>query len=183
MTETATSWRDRLRRVPLLFRVLFVVTLLPLAEYALLVWISETIGFTLTLLALLSSGALGAWFVRRQGLWAWNRILGQVRRGEPVGESIFDGVLILLAGVLLIMPGILSDVVGGALLFAKVRRGLRERLGTWLRNRAMMQVMRFHADGRFTMEAETEAPPPADPPVRTLDGAPLAPIGRPIEAR
>lgn len=173
MSDIVSTWREKLKRVPLLFRVLVGITLLPLAEYALLVWISDTIGFTLTLLLLLSSGALGAWCVRRQGLRAWNRILLQVRRGEPVGESIFDGVLILLAGVLLITPGLLSDIVGGSLLFTRVRAGLRERLGRWLRRRAMVQFMAFHADGRVSIEEDLVEPqqPAAEdaPPLQTLD--------------
>lgn len=160
--------------MPLLFRVLVVITLLPLAEYALLVWISDTIGFTLTLLLLLSSGALGTWCVRQQGLKAWNRILQQVRRGEPVGESIFDGVLILLAGILLITPGLLSDIAGAALLFTRVRAALRDRLGGWLRRRAMMQFKAFHADGRVSVEEDLGEPRPeskaeSPPPIQALD--------------
>lgn len=174
ISDIASTWRAKLKRVPVLFRVLVVITLLPLAEYALLVWISDTIGFTLTLLLLLSSGALGTWCVRQQGLTAWNRILQQVRQGEPVGESIFDGVLILLAGILLIMPGLLSDVVGAALLFPRARAWLRERLGQWLRRRAMLQFKAFHADGRVSVEDDVVEPPlePAaeeTPPIQTLD--------------
>lgn len=171
--------RFRLRRMPWLLRALLAVALVPLLEYALLVWISDTIGFLLTLLLLLAAGAVGAWCVRSQGLDAWGRLLDRVRQGEPVGEAIFDGVLILFAGLLLITPGFLTDVFGFALLVPRVRNRVKERMSKWLRRRAMMQVEAFHADGRFTVHGEVAAADdgtaprgPAAPPPKIIDVEP-----------
>lgn len=163
-------WRRltaRVRRIPLWLRAFSVVMLLPLIEYAVLVWISDAIGFTLTLFLVLASGATGAWAVRQQGSAAWRRILSHVRTGDPVGEPIFDAVLVLLAGLLLIVPGVLSDLAGFALLLPRFRSSVRDRLSRWLRRKAMMQVSAFHADGRVTVEATPVAA--EDGPMQVID--------------
>ena len=167
----------RFRRIPIWVRWLAVILLIPLIEYAVLVWISETFGFTLTLFLVLASGVTGTWATKQQGAAAWRRILTHVRGGEPVGEPIFDAVLVLFAGVMLIMPGVVSDIFGFALLTPRIRVAVRERLARWLRQKAMMQVQAFHADGRVTMqksaaEETTETGVKAD----TNDPEKIAPI-------
>ncbi len=149
-------WIERLKRVPMLARVGLVVMALPVIEYALLLWISGKIGFTLTLLLVLGTGAVGTWFVRRQGLIAWERILDCVRQGLPVGEAIFDGTLILLAGVLLIMPGPLSDVAGFALLVTRSRDWIKRRLSQWLREKALTRVEAFRGGSTITLRGSSE---------------------------
>ncbi|HWB11499.1 MAG TPA: FxsA family protein [Pirellulales bacterium] len=112
-------------------RILFLLTLLPLVELVLLVWLSAHTDWRLTVLFVLGTGALGAWLIRWQGWRAWRNIRDELARGELPAESIQDGLFILVAGLLLITPGVLTDVAGVVLLVPPFRRAL----GKWLRRR------------------------------------------------
>lgn len=137
--------------MPFLMRILLVLTLIPIVEYALLVWISEQIGFTLTLAFVLTTGVVGAWLVRQQGVEAWNQVLNAVRQSQPFGDALFDVVMIGLAGVFLIAPGVLTDIVGFSLLIPSLRQWVKVKLADWLRARAMMQVQAFSARAAGTV--------------------------------
>ena len=126
-------------------RLLFLLTLLPLIELVLLTWLSAHTDWRLTVLFVLGTGALGAWLIRWQGWRAWRNIREGLARGEAPAESIQDGLLILVAGLLLITPGVLTDLVGVLLLVPPFRRAL----GKWLRRRwrARFTVRTFGAAG------------------------------------
>jgi UPF0716 protein FxsA len=118
-------------RPSLFVRLLFLLTLLPLVELVLLAWLSAHTDWRLTVLFVLGTGVLGAWLIRWQGWRAWQNIRQELARGEAPAESIQDGVLILVAGLLLITPGVLTDIAGVLLLVPPFRRGV----GKWLRRR------------------------------------------------
>jgi UPF0716 protein FxsA len=129
-------------------RIVFALTLLPLVELVLLVWLSAHIDWRLTVLFILGTGALGAWLIRWQGWRAWRNIREDVARGDVPTESIQDGLLILAAGLLLITPGVLTDAVGVLLLVPFSRR----LIGKWLRRRwrTVFTVRSFGTAGRRT---------------------------------
>jgi len=122
-------------------RLLLLLALLPLVELVLLAWLSAHTDWRLTVLFVLGTGAVGAWLIRSQGWRAWRRIREDMARGEVPTESIQDGLLILVAGLLLITPGVLTDLAGVLLLVPPFRR----TVGRWLRRRwrANFQVRSF----------------------------------------
>lgn len=117
-------------------RLFLLFTLGPLVELALLIWIGEhtSIGFTVGLVLL--TGAAGAWLARRQGLRCWHDIRSQMARGQIPADPLCDAVLILVAGVLLIAPGVLTDLAGILLLLPPVR----QRVRPWLMRRLTFRV-------------------------------------------
>ena len=104
---------------------------LPVAEIALLIAIGRHIGLAATVALLLLTGLLGAFLARRQGLGILRRMQSQVAAGQVPASQLVDGALILLAGVLLIIPGVLTDAVG---FFCLLPAG-RTVLKAWLRRR------------------------------------------------
>ena len=107
-------------------RLLLLFTTIPLIELSLLLWIGRWVGLVPTVALVLGTGFLGAWLARREGL----RTLAQVQRETAAGrlpaESLLDGLLILIAGAVLLTPGLLTDLAGFALLTPAVRRTLRD---------------------------------------------------------
>jgi UPF0716 protein FxsA len=93
-------------------RLVLLFIAVPALELALLIEIGGRIGTGATLLLIAVTGAVGAALARSQGL----RVLGEVQRRLSLGElpasSLVDGLLILLAGALLVTPGVLTDLVG-----------------------------------------------------------------------
>jgi UPF0716 protein FxsA len=113
-----------------LLAVLFL--LVPIAELAVIVRVSDTIGLGNTLLLLVVVSITGAWLVKREGLGVVRRVQERTARYEMPGDELLDGFLILLAGALMLTPGFLTDVVGLVFLVppsrAVVRAFLRRRL-------------------------------------------------------
>jgi UPF0716 protein FxsA len=128
----------------MLLRLLLLFTIVPLVELALLVWIGKHIGLLPTLGIVLGTGFLGAALARHEGLRCWRAAQGRIRRGELPTDSLLDGLLILVAGALLITPGVLTDLAGFSLLTPPVRRALRRHLAR--RIRAKIVVMRRRND-------------------------------------
>ena len=102
---------------------LFIVV--PLAELAVIIRVGQAIGVLDTIVALLLLSMAGAWLVKREGMAVWVRFRRQVEAGIVPGREIADGVMILLAGALLLAPGFLTDIVGILLLLPPVRAAVR----------------------------------------------------------
>jgi len=113
--------------------LLFVLT--PLVELAILVYLGTIIGALYTILIVVATGILGAFMARNQGLTALSRIRGSIERGIIPSNEIFDGALIVVGGLLLLTPGIITDIVGFTLLVPQTRRITGRWLRSWIRRR------------------------------------------------
>jgi UPF0716 protein FxsA len=120
----------------MLFRLFLLFTLVPVIELALLVEVGSRIGVAPTIAVVLGTGAAGAWLARAQGLRALQRLQDAVRAGQFPGEEIFDGVLILAGGLLLLTPGFLTDILG----FCALVPGSRHLLKSLVKNRVRDRV-------------------------------------------
>jgi UPF0716 protein FxsA len=117
-------------------RLVLLFTLLPIVEIVVLVWIAGRTSLVFVLGLVVATGLVGAWLVRHQGWRTLRRISDDLDHGIMPAESLTDGLLVLVAALLLIMPGVLSDALAIALLFppsrklikAFVRRRLQVRL-------------------------------------------------------
>lgn len=105
--------------LPRLF-ILFAV--LPLLELYLLLEAGRRIGAPMTILIVLVTAALGAYLSKSQGLKTLERMRESLRRGQAPAAELIEGALILLAGVLLLAPGFLTDTAGFLLLIPPARR-------------------------------------------------------------
>lgn len=116
----------------MLIRLILLFTIVPLLELSLLLRIGNWLGAGPTLGLVLGTGFVGAWLARREGLRAWSAVQEQLGRGQVPGRELLDAVLVLLAGVVLITPGILTDAVGFTLMTGPgrnwVARRIRKRL-------------------------------------------------------
>jgi UPF0716 protein FxsA len=111
---------------------------MPLVELAILVYLGTIIGALYTILIVVATGILGAFMARNQGLAALSRIRGSIERGIIPSNELFDGALILVGGLLLLTPGIITDIIGFALLVPQTRR----IIGRWLRSLIRRRIQR-----------------------------------------
>jgi UPF0716 protein FxsA len=107
-------------------RLFLLLTLLPLVELIVLAWIGAKTSWAVVIGLVLGTGLAGAWIVRRHGWRTMQRIQADLAAGRMPTESLFDGLLVFVAGALLIMPGVLSDVAA-MLLLLPVTRNLVKR--------------------------------------------------------
>jgi len=128
--------------------LLLLFTVVPLVELALLMWVGQQVGWLTTLVVVIGTGMLGAALARWQGLLTAWRIRGQLAEKKIPTDALLDGLLILIAGVVLITPGILTDLTGFALLMPSVRRRIKEPVKRWLQQHVELQAARFTSSFR-----------------------------------
>lgn len=113
-------------------KLFLLFTAVPLLDLWLLLAIGDVIGFWPTLGLVLLTGFAGATLARVEGL----RVLGAWRAALAAGrlpeEGVLSGVLVLVGAVLLVTPGVITDVAGLALLVPASRRLAARALRAWL---------------------------------------------------
>lgn len=136
-------------------RILFALFLaVPLIEIALFILIGQTIGLVPTLLGVLITAIAGALLIRWQGMAALRDMQAAMRRGELPARQMADTMLIGFGGLLLLLPGYFSDLVGILLLLP------------WTRE----LIYRFAARHfRVVSAGAGSSYPPADPGLIELD--------------
>jgi len=138
-----------------MLQLFLLFTLMPLLELWLLFQLSDVFGFFTTVSIVLMTGIVGASLARWQGWQAVARIQNDMRQGIMPAKSLGDGVMILVAGVLLITPGVITDVVGLSLLIPPVRAGMRKLLAMWIAKNVQVQT-------NVNWQGQSEAYPPQD---------------------
>jgi len=117
-------------------RILLALMLLAAAELFLLVRLGEAFGVLAVLGMLAGSAVLGYLAARAQGLAVVRKWRDAAATGAPPEEGLTDAFLVVLGGVLLALPGVISDVLGILLLIPPVRRRaaahLRRRVEAWV---------------------------------------------------
>lgn len=106
--------------------VLFIVV--PLVELAVIVQVADQIGLGLTIVTLILFSVAGATLVKREGYGVMRRMQEQLDRGEIPTTELVNGVLILVAGAMLLFPGFITDILGLLLLLPPVRAVVRVAL-------------------------------------------------------
>src|SRR5699024_6477108 len=94
---------------------LFIIV--PTSELSLLMFSGKTLGIMPTILIIIASGISGAYLAKKQGLRAWRDLQFRMANRETPGKALVDSVCILLGGLLLLMPGFITDIAGLLLLF------------------------------------------------------------------
>ncbi len=112
-------------------RLLLLFTVVPALELYLLIRIGEWIGAVETVLIILITGSIGAWLAKREGLEVVRTLQQDTLQGIPPGDRIVEGLLVLVGGVLLITPGVLTDLTGFLLIMPPSRRFLAPRVKDW----------------------------------------------------
>jgi UPF0716 protein FxsA len=109
-------------------RLFLILLVVPIIEIALFIEVGGRIGTWPTVAIVVLTAVVGTVMLRRQGLAALRGLQHRLAAGENPGRVLADGAMILVAGVLLITPGFLTDAVGLALLVPAVRGWLWDRL-------------------------------------------------------
>jgi UPF0716 protein FxsA len=116
--------------------VIIAVLFLPVAETALFILVAAIIGGIWALALTLATSLIGIWVLRRTGRGRIARFRVAVADTNVTWiEANTPGFLSVLAGLLLLLPGFLTDVIGAALLIAPVRRRCAATFRHWVRKR------------------------------------------------
>jgi UPF0716 protein FxsA len=125
--------------------VISLVVVLPLLELYVIVQVGQQMGLIPTIALLIIVSAVGTSLVKREGLKIFKEFTEAIRRGVEPSVQIVHGVCILVAGVLLLAPGFVSDIVAIALLLPPTRSLIT--LVVLRRSRAKITVIRATHSG------------------------------------
>ena len=109
------------------FGAFLIFVAVPLLELALLIKVGQSIGFWSTMAIIVITAALGVAVMRSHGLKTMQRAQAALAEGKPPVQSVVDGTFVMFAGLLLISPGLITDLLGLLLLIPPVRR----LIGSW----------------------------------------------------
>lgn len=108
-------------------RVLVGLAVLVVLEIYVLVVVGQAVGFLGLLGLLVLSAVVGAWAIKREGRRSMTALVAAARSNRPAEAEVADGMYVALAGVLLVVPGILTTLAALVLLVPPVRRVLARR--------------------------------------------------------
>lgn len=156
--------------------VLLALVFVVFAEIAGFVAVGRAVGIAATLALTAAAMLAGAALVRYLGLDALRRAEASLARGESPAGAVFDAACVALAGVLLILPGFLSDALALMLLIRPLRRWVGAML--WRRLQASPNVRVWAHDagatvveGEYVEIVENRRLPPREPPLAPPGGA------------
>lgn len=116
-----------------MLRILFIVFIvIPLLELYLLIKLGGEIGAFYTILLIILTALAGGVFMKAQGMRVMQDARQSLLQGKMVEQQAFEGVLVFIGGVLLLLPGLVTDAIGLLLLLPPIRKLVAKR---WLQNR------------------------------------------------
>ncbi len=110
--------------------------MVPLFEFYMLIKLGTYIGAVDTIAIVIGTGVAGGLLAKSQGLAVLDRMRAELNQGRLPAESLFDGLLILIAGAMLITPGLLTDGLGLLLLIPWSRKAFK----SWLKGRIQEKI-------------------------------------------
>lgn len=139
-----------------IFFLLFLV--FPLLELFVLIRVGSSIGAATTLLLVLAGGVLGVLCMRLAGLTTALKVRERMAQGEVPNNDMLNGLLLVVGGGLLFLPGFISDVIGILCLLPFVRQWLIKRIAKHM-DQSATRSRQFYAQST----TYTEHSGPAEP--------------------
>ncbi|MFL2859557.1 MAG: FxsA family protein [Pontiellaceae bacterium] len=126
-------------------QLLLIFITIPIIEIAVLLKLDNAIGLGQTIFLIFVTGIIGAWLVRQQGISIIFQIRKELTNGKIPAKQMIDGVMVLIAGAVLITPGLITDIVGFLLLIPYTRNFIRK----WIRFKFEKYINSTHIITRF----------------------------------
>ncbi len=120
-----------------MLKLLLAFTIIPIIEIYLLIEIGSIFGALTAITLVILTGFLGAFMARMQGLQTLFRIKESLREGRMPSSDLLDALLIVIAGVVLLTPGFLTDSAGFLLLIPTTRNTII----SWLQRQIELRYM------------------------------------------
>ena len=128
-------------------RLFLLFTVVPLVELYLLIAVGRVLGPMATIGLVLVTGAVGAWFARLEGARVIRRWQEAIARQQIPKDGVIDGFLIFIGGLMLITPGILTDIAGLSMVMPPTRRLIAGFVRRWFERQIAAGRVQVYAPG------------------------------------
>ncbi|MEC8420442.1 MAG: FxsA family protein [Verrucomicrobiota bacterium] len=105
-------------------RLLLLFVFLPMIELYLLIMLGARIGPMPTIGLIVLTGVIGASLARQQGISTLAKIQNELKQGRAPTQELVEGAMIVVGGLVLLTPGILTDLFGFSMMIPGIRRSL-----------------------------------------------------------
>lgn len=116
-------------------KLISVVAIIMLMEIAFFIFIGNKIGILNTLMLIVLMSMLGVVITKKLGFESFRNIQKSIAEGNPPGDAMIDALLIFIGGILLLLPGFLTDIVGLTLFFPMTRKLYKPPIYNWLKKK------------------------------------------------
>lgn len=123
-------------------RLLLLFIFVPIIELMILIDLGGYLGTVPTIILVVGTGALGAFLAKKEGFRIFFTIRHKLQTGQLPADELLDGLIILIAGALLITPGLITDLFGFLMLF----RPSRSRFKIWLKIKFSAHINIYNAN-------------------------------------
>lgn len=123
-------------------RLLVLFVGIPLIEILILIRLGELLGFWPTVWLVIGTGFVGAWLARLYGWTLWLDVQRELQQGRMPTDKMLDGLLVLIGGILLLTPGLLTDLAGFFLLSPPGRTIIKR----WLKKQFAARITNISPD-------------------------------------
>jgi UPF0716 protein FxsA len=141
-------------------KLILIFVTIPLVEMLILIKMGELIGFWPTILLVIVTGIVGATLAKMQGFLVLTRIQRELNAGRIPKDEVIEGLLVLIGGIVLLTPGLLTDLCGFALMIPAVRRWvarlLKARFGKMIQGKHQVFVNGYTHSPEYTDDYRIE---------------------------
>ena len=130
----------------------FLMLIVPITEIAVFIVVGQFIGVLPTIALVILTAVLGASLLRHQGMGLAMKVRGEMEAGKVPGRDLAHGAMMLVAGVLLLTPGFVTDTLGFLLFIPKVRARVFEFLANRVKFITPNQNTRHHDSSTIDLD-------------------------------
>ncbi len=127
----------------MLFKLVLIFIATPIVELAVLVYIGTLLGVLYTILIVVITGLIGAFLAKNQGLTTLSRIRSSTESGVLPTAELLQGALILIGGLLLLTPGLITDLVGFGMLIPQARNVVAKGLSGFIQRNVQQREIHY----------------------------------------
>ena len=125
----------------MLGKLFLLFTVVPVVELYLLIQLGGILGGGTTVAIVMLTGLLGATLAKREGARVFGEWQASLQRGELPKEGLVSSLLVLVGGIFLVTPGVLTDLFGITMLIPPARRAFAGVLNRYVEKRYKLQPM------------------------------------------
>lgn len=116
-------------------KVLLTIVMFMFAEIATFILVGKGLGVFGTLLLIIATSVLGIFVVKNKGMKSFQSIKKSIAQGQPPGVAVIEAFMVFIGGVLLIVPGFLTDIMGLLMLTSFTRNLFKPAIFFWIRKK------------------------------------------------
>jgi len=116
-------------------KLLILFVIVPVTELYILIEVGKKIGSLTIIGVIILTGIIGAYLVKNQGFIILKKIQNDLNEGIMPGDSLIQGAIILVGGILLLTPGFATDILGFVFLIPISRNVVKKYLLKWLKGK------------------------------------------------